>query len=82
MFVLKFVLELHGNIGLRNYPQREWGDSPGRRHDNGVTVSMVDGHVEYWKWKSSKRSFMRGPAFPNEMPDLLRIQQGLPGYPQ
>ena len=71
-----------GNIGLRNYPQTEWGDSPGRRHDNGITASMVDGHVEYWKWKSSKRSFMRGPVFPNEIPDLLRIQQGLPGYPQ
>ena len=36
-----------GNIGLRNYPSREWGDSPGRRHSNGTTVSMADGHAEY-----------------------------------
>jgi prepilin-type N-terminal cleavage/methylation domain-containing protein/prepilin-type processing-associated H-X9-DG protein len=70
-----------GNIGLRAYPAREWGDSPGRRHDNGTTVAMADGHAEYWKWKSSRKFFMRGTALPDEIPDLLRIQQGLPGFP-
>ncbi|MDW8308289.1 MAG: prepilin-type N-terminal cleavage/methylation domain-containing protein [Verrucomicrobiales bacterium] len=70
-----------GNIGLREYPQREWGDSPGRRHENGTTVAMVDGHAEYWKWKSNRKFFMRGSVFPDEVPDLLRIQQGLPGFP-
>jgi prepilin-type N-terminal cleavage/methylation domain-containing protein/prepilin-type processing-associated H-X9-DG protein len=71
-----------GNIGLRNYPQQEWGDSPGRRHENGTTVSMADGHVEYWKWKSNRKYFQRGAVWPDELPDLRRIQQGLPGYPQ
>jgi len=70
-----------GNIGLRAYPLTEWGDSPGRRHENGATVSFVDGHVEYWKWKSNRRFFMRGNVMPDEMPDLRRIQQALPGYP-
>jgi type II secretory pathway pseudopilin PulG len=70
-----------GNIGLRRYPLYEWGDSPGRRHENGVTLSIVDGHVEYWKWKSNRKYFSRGGVFPDEKPDLLRIQQGLPGYP-
>jgi prepilin-type N-terminal cleavage/methylation domain-containing protein/prepilin-type processing-associated H-X9-DG protein len=70
-----------GNIGLRNYPTLEWGDSPGRRHENGATVSFVDGHVEYWKWRSNRKSFMRGGVRPDERPDLDRIQQGLPGYP-
>jgi prepilin-type N-terminal cleavage/methylation domain-containing protein/prepilin-type processing-associated H-X9-DG protein len=70
-----------GNIGLRAYNTLEWGDSPGRRHDNGATVSMADGHAEYWKWKSSRKSFIRGAVRPDEMPDLRRIQQGLPGYP-
>jgi prepilin-type processing-associated H-X9-DG protein len=71
-----------GNIGLRAYPITEWGDSPGRRHNNGTTVSMVDGHVEYWKWRSNTKSFMRGNVFPDERPDLARIQQGLPYFPQ
>ena len=70
-----------GNIGLRAYPLQEWGDSPGRRHDNGATVSMADGHVEYWRWKSGRKSFIRGVARPDELTDLRRIQQGLPGYP-
>ncbi|MCX6886620.1 MAG: hypothetical protein NTX27_16455 [Verrucomicrobia bacterium] len=70
-----------GNIGVRTYPTDEWGDSPGRRHNNGAIVSLVDGHVEYWKWKSSRKSFMRGAVLPQEKPDLQRIQQGLPGFP-
>jgi len=72
-----------GNIGLRNYPQLDWGDLPGRRHDNGLVVSMADGHVEYWKWKSPKRNPpQRGrTSYPDERADLDRIQQHLPGYP-
>jgi prepilin-type N-terminal cleavage/methylation domain-containing protein/prepilin-type processing-associated H-X9-DG protein len=70
-----------GNIGLRAYPALEWGDSPGRRHNNGATVSIADGHVEFWKWRSSRKSFLRGPVRPDERADLLRIQQGLPGFP-
>ncbi len=70
-----------GNIGLRMYPMLEWGDSPGRRHNNGTTVSIADGHVEYWKWKSSRKYFARGAVKPDERPDLDKIQKGLPGYP-
>ena len=70
-----------GNIGVREYPSTDWGDSPGRRHQNGVTVSMVDGHSEYWRWKSNRKYFSRGTIKVDERPDLLRIQQGLPGFP-
>jgi prepilin-type N-terminal cleavage/methylation domain-containing protein/prepilin-type processing-associated H-X9-DG protein len=70
-----------GNIGLRSYPDREWGDSPGRRHDNGATLSMADGHSEYWKWKSKRKTFVRGMAKADELPDLLKTQRGLPGFP-
>jgi len=70
-----------GNIGLREYPSTQWGDLPAQRHA-GATVSMLDGHVEYWKWKSKIRIARGRPAFPDEMPDLRRIQQGLPGFPQ
>jgi prepilin-type N-terminal cleavage/methylation domain-containing protein/prepilin-type processing-associated H-X9-DG protein len=80
-----------GNIGLRNYPQKEFGDSPARRHDNGATVSMVDGHAEYWKWNSQGTKspagggyiFPRGGLIPGTGMDvdLLKIQTGLPGLP-
>ncbi len=77
-----------GNIGLRNYPKIEFGDSPARRHDNGAVVSMVDGHAEYWKWKSKGTLapgggyiFPRGGVRPEMKPDLLKIQTGLPGFP-
>jgi prepilin-type N-terminal cleavage/methylation domain-containing protein/prepilin-type processing-associated H-X9-DG protein len=80
-----------GNLGLRNYPQKEFGDSPARRHDNGATVSMVDGHAEYWKWNSQGTKspagggyiFPRGGLIPGTGMDvdLLKIQTGLPGLP-
>jgi len=77
-----------GNIGLRNYPRTEFGDSPARRHDNGAIVSMVDGHVEFWKWKSKGIKspiggyiFPRGLVRPEMKVDLLKIQTGLPGFP-
>ena len=68
-----------GNIGLRLYPSTDWGDLPAQRHE-GATVSFVDGHVEFWKWRT-KFMIVRGRgATPAEMPDLRKIQQGLPGY--
>lgn len=77
-----------GNIGLRRYPTLAWGDSPGRRHSNGATVSMADGHAETWKWKSGAKTFVRGDISVGrsggtspEILDLYRIQQGLPGWP-
>lgn len=73
-----------GNIGLRRYndpsEQNNWGDLPAQRH-GGATVSMVDGHAEFWKWKSKIRIQRARPADPAEIPDLRRIQMGLPGFP-
>ncbi len=34
------------------YPKWSQGNPPPIRHSNGVTLSMADGHAEYWKWKS------------------------------
>jgi prepilin-type N-terminal cleavage/methylation domain-containing protein/prepilin-type processing-associated H-X9-DG protein len=68
-----------GNIGLREYPQINWGDLPAQRH-RGATVSFVDGHVEFWKWKSKIRIARGRTAFPAEIPDLRRIQEGLPNF--
>ncbi|MBN2593667.1 MAG: prepilin-type N-terminal cleavage/methylation domain-containing protein [Sedimentisphaerales bacterium] len=33
------------------YPIWRWSCPPQIRHDDGTTLSMADGHVEYWKWK-------------------------------
>jgi prepilin-type N-terminal cleavage/methylation domain-containing protein/prepilin-type processing-associated H-X9-DG protein len=32
-------------------PHWNWSDPPPTFHANGVTLSMADGHAEYWKWK-------------------------------
>ncbi len=68
-----------GNIGLREYPSNEWGDSPAYRHSRGCALSFADGHVESWKWRATTaKPFRRGPAWPDEVRDLRRIQQRLP----
>ncbi|GAG24581.1 unnamed protein product, partial [marine sediment metagenome] len=33
------------------YPRWKWHSAPPIRHADGTTLSMADGHVEYWKWK-------------------------------
>ena len=33
------------------YPKWDWRCPPPIHHSDGVTLSMADGHVEYWKWK-------------------------------
>jgi prepilin-type processing-associated H-X9-DG protein len=33
------------------YPRWEWHSAPLIHHENGMTISMADGHAEYWKWK-------------------------------
>ena len=32
------------------YPQWKWYSAPPVRHGDGTTLSMADGHAEYWKW--------------------------------
>jgi prepilin-type processing-associated H-X9-DG protein len=34
-----------------HYDQEVWWDDPKCRHGDGITVSMADGHSEYWKWR-------------------------------
>jgi len=36
------------------YPRWKWHSVPPIRHRNGVTLSMADGHAEYWKWKGQE----------------------------
>jgi len=42
-----------GNDFYVNYLYPEWKvhSPPPKKHRDGVTLSMADGHAEYWKWK-------------------------------
>lgn len=33
------------------YPRWKWHSAPPIHHEGGMTISMADGHAEYWKWK-------------------------------
>jgi prepilin-type N-terminal cleavage/methylation domain-containing protein len=34
------------------YPEWKFFSPPPLHHENGTTLSMADGHAEYWKWKA------------------------------
>ncbi len=36
------------------YPRWKWHSAPPIHHAGGMTISMADGHAEYWKWKGSE----------------------------
>ena len=36
-----------------HYTQAVWWDDAPVRHGDGTTLSMADGHAEYWKWKGT-----------------------------
>jgi len=46
------------------YPMWKWHSVPPIRHKDGVTISMADGHAEYWKWKGIETVNMPRELFP------------------
>ncbi len=53
------------------YPKWDKHSPPPIRHRDGTTLSMADGHVEYWKWKGRETVRMPGR--------LHQFSQGLRG---
>jgi prepilin-type N-terminal cleavage/methylation domain-containing protein/prepilin-type processing-associated H-X9-DG protein len=55
-----------------------WWDLPSSRHNQGANLSFADGHVEHWKWATSKvfLDYVQSVA-PAEMPDFQRIQNAM-----
>jgi prepilin-type processing-associated H-X9-DG protein len=46
------------------YPKWKFFSAPPIRHGNGTTLSMADGHTEYWKWKGRETVQMPRELFP------------------
>jgi len=46
------------------YPKWRTFSPPPRHHSGGLTLSMVDGHAEYWKWKGRETLQMPRKMFP------------------
>ena len=60
-----------------------WFNVPAWRHNNGDTLAFVDGHVEYWKWRSGLPAdtyFQDGSDLtdPAALEDVARLQQTAP----
>ena len=69
-----------GALAMRSPPELVWLNIPSSRHQKGLVISFLDGHVERWRWKAGEMPF-RGqavPALANEVDDLKRLQAALP----
>lgn len=59
------------------YPNWKVHSPPPKQHNNGVTISMADGHVEYWRWKGpetvkmSRKLVPAGSRYPNIYLEVL-----------
>jgi prepilin-type processing-associated H-X9-DG protein/prepilin-type N-terminal cleavage/methylation domain-containing protein len=60
-----------------------WVDLPADRHNKGANITFVDGHVEHWRWASSKKfnSWGQPPQNAGDLKDLRRLQKAIPPSP-
>ena len=72
-----------GKLTMRYAPDNTWINVPSSRHQNGAVLSFGDGHVERWRWKVGILRFTgrATTALPEEIADLRRLQDALPGPP-
>jgi len=61
-------------------PTWMWWSPPPIHHADGVTLSMADGHAEYWKWKGRETVSM--PREPFGMPSREQLEGGMDYEPQ
>jgi prepilin-type N-terminal cleavage/methylation domain-containing protein/prepilin-type processing-associated H-X9-DG protein len=67
-------------VAASGYPQNQWWDVPGNRHNQGCNLSFADGHAEHWKWKvpmlvTVPRGYTQTVAG-NQYDDYNRVQAG------
>ncbi len=70
-----------GSLAMRGPPDNNWNNLPASRHNDGPVLSFGDGRVERWRWKAGFIRYISRPqaARPNEIDDLRRLQECLPG---
>jgi len=58
----------------------QWIDTPADRHSQGANLTFLDGHVEHWRWRTTKVCDGWGidARDPLDLADLRRLQQCLP----
>lgn len=61
------------------YPKWERVSPPPIRHQDGTTLSMADGHAEYWKWKGSETLNMPRMLSPSGQVEMLE-GPAVPGW--
>ncbi len=68
------------------YPDRiQWWDGVPVRHGDGTTITMADGHAEYWKWLDQRTiDFANGigdaVTTAQNNPDFNRLQSAIWGH--
>ncbi len=67
------------------YPKWDRACPPPIQHSDGMTLSMADGHAEYWKWKGRETVNMPRKLIPfsSQYPDLFyEVLEGpkVPGW--
>ena len=69
-----------GALAMRAPPEQTWLNLPSIRHQQGVVLSFLDGHVERWRWKAGIIPFRGAPAaaLPGELDDLQKLQAATP----
>ena len=74
-----FIIEQPGWVAS-DLTQDDWGSLAADRHRQGCNLSLLDGHVEHWRWQAPKvyKGFY-APAAPGaDLADHRRLQECLP----
>ena len=69
-------------VGVQIPPNQTWGNMPADRHAQGLNLSMVDGHVEHWRWlvrRAANPAVFGEPAESGGgLKDVVRLQNASP----
>jgi prepilin-type N-terminal cleavage/methylation domain-containing protein/prepilin-type processing-associated H-X9-DG protein len=69
-----------GAFGTYPFPSTQWDNLPSSRHDQGVDLSFIDGHVQRWRWRWPKifTGYYAEAANAQDLLDLRQLQSAIP----